>query len=390
MWFDKLEGVKQLLALRDLVEFDFDGNKAQYERLFKLRTAVNSDRDREQAAANSIEIGKDAPGERVDETALTAELESAGAKNVDIERRRANRENASIRVQQLRHDIEARVLRCDNDVAEINRQIQELIAKIGTVQEESRLAVLQMNKEAGELQAKLDNADPLPDVVDASAISAKLNEARRVNRLIDDWEAQRARKAGHQREADTFSKQSDGLTAQLAELQRAKQDAILKANLPIDGLGFGDDHVTLHGAPWPQASEAQRIDASMAIAMAHKPKLRTILIRHASGVGSKIRERIRERAHERGYRVIMEIYDETGANSHIFVEDGLVKKIDGQEIPPQEPAPTTRDAGATMEQEPELTAVTQPASDSANQPQESPKPKPRKWQGPGAPKGDVA
>jgi hypothetical protein len=382
MWFDELEGMKQLLALRGLVDFDFDANKTEYDQLYKQRTEVNKDRDREQAAASSIDVLDKAPGEKTDETALTAELEAAGTKNLEIERRRANREAAANRVQQLRREVEQEVIRCDNEVADIHRQIEELKARVEAVRDKSRLGIIQVNKEADELQAKLDAAEVLPDIVDASAVTAKLNEARRVNRLIEDWEGQRARKIAHQRKADAYAKESDELTAQLTDLLRAKQDAILKADLPIDGLGFADDHVTLHGAPWQQASEAQRIDASMAIAMAHDPKLRTILIRHGSGVGRKIRERIQQRAHERGYQVIMEVYDETGANSHIFVEDGLVKKIDGQDIPPQE-----------MEPEPEVLSLSAPESGAANDAPDAPAtsaaPKsPRKrWQGPGAPSG---
>jgi hypothetical protein len=384
MWFDEIEGMKQLLALRGLVDFDFDANKVEYDQLYKQRTEINKDRDREQAAANSIDVLDKAPGEKTDETALTAELEAAGTKNLEIERRRANREAAANRVSQLRNECEASVTKCENDEAQLRKQIAELEARILAIRESSRLECSEKSKEADELQAKLDSAEPLPATVDASAVTARLNEARRVNRLIEDWEGQRARKIAHQRKADAHAKEADELTAQLAELKREKEDAILKANLPIDGLGFADDHVTLHGAPWQQASEAQRIDASMAIAMAHDPKLRTILIRHGSGVGRKIRERIQQRAHERGYQVIMEVYDETGANSHIFVEDGLVKKIDGQDIPPQE-----------MDPEPEVLSLSPPESGAANDAPDAPAtstaPKSRKrWQGPGAPTGGAA
>jgi DNA repair exonuclease SbcCD ATPase subunit len=381
MWFDILEGMKQLLALRGLVDFDFDANKAEYDKLYKQRTDVNKDRDREQAAANSIDVTDKAPGEKVDEVGLTAELEAAGTKNLEIERRRSNREKAVAKVAELRAACEKRVADSDRLVADMYRQIEELKQRISAEQDARHADVTRMCAEADELQAKLDAAEPLPDIVDASAVTARLNEARRINRLIEDWETQRARKAAHQRKADAHAKESDELTAQLAELKREKEDAILKANLPIDGLGFADDHVTLHGVPWQQASEAQRIDASMAIAMAHNPRLRTILIRHGSGVGRKIRERIQQRAHERGYQVIMEVYDETGANSHIFVEDGLVKKIDGHEIPPQE-----------MEPEPEVLSLSSPESGAANDSPDAPAaPRTRKrFVGPGAPTGGAA
>lgn len=422
MAFDRMKPAEQLLALRSLVDgFDFDANEAAHAKLFKERTDVGRDRDREQAAANSIDVQDKAPGEKVDETALTAELESAGTKNLEIERRRTNRTNAAARIEELRGqataalaridtDIEAETVHCDDfisdqreQIADLERDIAALQAKVADrrtkitereqqrdaehvrIREQRQAEAKKATDDADGLAQKFVNAEPLPDPVDAAAITVKLNDARRVNRLIEDWEAQRARKAAHQREADKHSSDYDDMTARLAELEQAKKDAIRKAQLPIDGLGFAADHITLGGVPWVEASEAQRIDASMAIAMASESPLRTILIRHASGVGSRIRERIRQRAHERGYKVIMEVYDETGANSHIFIEDGLVKKIDGQDIPPQEPAPA---ATGAMEQEPEVTSVTEPAAGAANEPA-APKPK-RRWQGPGAPTGGAA
>ena len=56
----------------------------------------------EHAAAQAIYITKDTPEAPVDETALVAELENAGAANQEIEQRRANRVRAADRLAELK------------------------------------------------------------------------------------------------------------------------------------------------------------------------------------------------------------------------------------------------------------------------------------------------
>lgn len=352
MAFDAMDDAAQFDALQKLVgNFDFKQNKADYDSVFKQRTDVNRDQRTAQAAADAIVISMTAPGEAIDEAALTAELRSAGEHNLDIERRRSNREQATAKLSELRSaaaaalarietDVQAKIAECNAFCLDIEEQIRLLQQRIASRQEGLQAEIKgirdsltaeyeRANAEAEQLEQRLNGAGPLPPVKDAQAIEAQLAAARHSNKLLSDWEAQRARKLAHEREATRLQTEADALTKQLDDLQQAKQAAILNAQLPIDGLGFGDDYITLYDSPWKQASEGERTDASTAIAMALNPKIKMILVRHSSGVGTRIRERIRQRAAGRGYRVIMEVFDETGANSHVFIEDGMVKKLDG-------------------------------------------------------------
>lgn len=371
--FLELDNEKQLNVLRSFAPgFDFDANKRQYDGLFAKRTEVNRDKKREQAAADSIDVLPTAPGERQDEAALTAELESAGAKNVDIERRRSNREKAVNRIADLRAACEKRATDSDRLVEALNRQIEELRAQIAEEQRALQADATRMTTEAADLQAKLDGAEPLPELVDAAVITAKLNEARRVNRLIEDWETQRARKAAHQREADTYSTQWDELTAKLADLEQARRDAIQKAHLPVDGLGFGDGFITYKGVRFDQVSTAERLRIAFALSVAKHPKLRLCWIRDASLLDDNSLQIVESLAREFDTQVLLETVRPNSGNA-IVLEDGHVKG---------------------MEVEPKLTAVSKPAAHAANEsaePTDAPAPKsPRKrWQGPGTPTGDA-
>jgi hypothetical protein len=68
------------------------------------------------------------------------------------------------------------------------------------------------------------------------------------------------------------------------------------------------------------------VTASTAIAMALNPKLKVVIIRDGSNLGSTLRNQIRDMAAARGYRVLLEVVDESGANSDVYIEDGQVKE----------------------------------------------------------------
>lgn len=354
--------------------FDFAANKRSYDGLFAKRTEVNRDHKREQAAADSIDVLPTAPGEKQDEAALTAELENAAAKNLEIERRRANREKASTRVSELREACVKRTSDSERSVADLNRQIEELKARIVTEEEACLADVTRMNAEAEELRAKLDSAEPLPELTVVSEITAKLNEARRINRLIQDWETQRARKAAHQRDADAYAKQSAELTAKLDALDAEREDAISKANLPVAALGFGDGFVTLNGAPFKQASKAERMRTAFALVVAKQSgDLKFCWISDAALLDDDSRALVEHLAAEFDCQVLLETI-KPGSSNAIIIEDGHVKGV---------------------EAEPKLTKVAKPAADAANDSPDAPAtstaPKSRKrWTGPGAPTGGAA
>ncbi|MGH8462401.1 MAG: ATP-binding protein [Stenotrophobium sp.] len=346
MALDRMKPAEQYEAIRKLVVgFDFAKNKLAYDQAFKQRTDVGRDQKREQIAADAIEIGKDAPAEHIDEDALTSELQAAGQKNLDIQTRTANRSKAVEAVEQHRATAAgapAEIAKMSADLIDtrdramlrINEQIKALQAQLLAVSSECDADVARHTKgitdaaaeataKADALQAKLDAAEPLPHLIDTQVLTGKLADGRRDNRQLADWESQRARKIAHQREADKFAADVEALAAAISDLKSERQQAIENAKLPVEGLGFGDGFITLGNVPWEQASTGIRVDASTAIAMALSPRIKVILVRDGSNLDTKMRERIRERAAEKGYRVLMEVVDDTGS-TNVVISDGEV------------------------------------------------------------------
>jgi len=112
-------------------------------------------------------------------------------------------------------------------------------------------------------------------------------------------------------------------TAAIAEIDKEKADALAAATFPVDGLGFDDLGVTYQGVPFSQASSAEQIRVSLAMAMALNPKLRVIRIMDGSLLDAENLALIAEMAAEHDTQVWIEtVSDASGVG--VVIEDGSV------------------------------------------------------------------
>jgi hypothetical protein len=116
---------------------------------------------------------------------------------------------------------------------------------------------------------------------------------------------------------------SKSLTANLDKIKATRTDGLANAVWPIDGLGFDADGLTYNGVPFNQASSAEQIRVSMAMAMALNPTLRTLFIRDGSLLDGKHMRLVAELAAAKGFQVIMERVGSGDAGA-IIIEDGRV------------------------------------------------------------------
>lgn len=353
MELDRMTDAERVDAVQKLVAtFDFKKYTAERKKVFDRRTEVRRDLKREESAADSIMVKAQPPCELVDESALTAELQKAGQDNSDRATRKERRDKAKewIEVERaaiagldgdiVRFVAESEAAR-DSTIEGFQRQIEELQRGIERTREvcverceretkRLRDAAAEAASRIADTEKRLAEAGELPDEVDTAAISAKLAQARESNAQYAAWKQERDRKAEHQTLANEHAEESEKLTQQIDALDAGKQKAIDEAKLPVGGIGFGDGYITLEASdgsgptPWSQASEALRIDTSLALAMAMQPKLKVILIRNGSNIGKRIRQRIKERAGEQKYRIVLEVVEE-GGGTHVIIEDGQVK-----------------------------------------------------------------
>jgi energy-coupling factor transporter ATP-binding protein EcfA2 len=313
MAFDRMKPKEQLAELLRVfpIGVDLDEIAALNKTDYARRTDINRDAKAARVKAQAITVVPNLPEERIDESALIGELQAAGETNAAIETRKARRADTAADVDRLR------VI-----ATNARKQVDDLRRRAEAAEQEESDAIAK----AAELMRKLEEAEPLPEPVDATAIRAKIDDARKVNAAIE-WRENRLRLEA---QADELDANSNALTAAMEAREKAKVDAIAAAELPVPGLGFDENGVTFDGFPFDQAASSDRLVTSVAIGMAASPQLRVILVRDASLLTAKNRERIKALAKGKRYQVWEEIATEEGEGIGIVIEEGAVK---GSKVP---------------------------------------------------------
>lgn len=125
---------------------------------------------------------------------------------------------------------------------------------------------------------------------------------------------------------DDAKSKIDNLKSKI-ELNKIERDeAIEGADIPIDGLTIEEDGVFMSGVPFDQISQAEKIKASIAIAIAANPELRVIRIMDGSLLDSDNLKLVEQMAIEHDMQVWIEKVDESGTVG-IVIEDGEIKAI---------------------------------------------------------------
>ncbi len=284
--FERANEREQFDIVKKLVPgVDFDAIAACDKEDRRLREETGRDLRRYVAAADAIEIPADAPTEKVDEDTLGDELERALEHNNQINIRVERRAAAAAKA------------------AELRQKIIELAA------------------EAAEIEKKLAEAGDLPKEIDVEVLRARQSEIRAANAWVD----KRAEQKSLRRKADGLQELYDAYTADIAKREESKREAIRHARLPVEGLEIGDGVVLLNGLPFQQASDAERLRASLALAMARNPQVRVIRVRDGGRLDSAARELVEVLAAEHGFQIWMERVAE-GEPVGVRIEDGEVQE----------------------------------------------------------------
>nr|WP_218681509.1 AAA family ATPase [Rhodococcus qingshengii] len=289
--FASLPAKDQQSELLGLVELPFDPAvlAGQRKSAFDERTDVGRTVKQLRGQLDGFpEIGDEVPDEPVSVAALVAELDTARELEVSIEV--ANDEIATAR----------------NILAETDRAISELREKENRWLEKleetkARLAALPDRIDIEPIRSRIDNAETI------NAGVRQKQERQQVLDQLEDWR-----------------EKQDALTARIAELDKRREDGLAAAEFPVPGLGFDEDGVTLDGVPFAQASAAEQLRVSVAMAMALNPKVRIIRITDGSLLDSENLALIEEMAGANGFQVWIERVDESGSVG-VVIEDGEVK-----------------------------------------------------------------
>lgn len=291
--FTQLSDRDQLATLLDLVDLPFDLGKLAAERkdVFEQRTDANRKvKELTARAADYISKPADLPDEEVSVSALLAEYRKAEAWQQEVQ---AAKDNVLFWADK------------NDALAERIAELQDELA-----QNKGREAVA---------IARAADYEAMP-AVDLDTIQAQIDNAEHTNVEV------RHHKVGEKVRAElTIAQQeASALTDAIEEIDMQKAAGLEAATFPIDGLGFDETGVTYQGVPFKQASGAEQLRVSLAMAIALNPKLRVIRIADGSLLDTDNLALVEAVAKQNDMQVWIEMVGD-GDGRGIVIEDGSVR-----------------------------------------------------------------
>lgn len=277
--FTRLSAREQVSALLDLVDIDvdLDAMAEQRQRLYDERTQMGRDA---KALGEPPAVDESLPAEERSASELLASISEADA---------GNRARLSL-IEQRTQTAQA--------VENARRALEDAEAAYA---------------------AAVEAAKSAPPSVDTDAMRAELNGVEESNRAIRENNRRREVLAQIAFKRGEY----DALTAKIAKLDDTRTKALAAAQFPVDGLGFDDDGVTYNGVPFSQASSAEQIRVSLAMAMALNPKLKVIRILDGSLLDDESMALIADMAKGADYQVLIERVGNADEGA-VIIEDGQV------------------------------------------------------------------
>lgn len=335
--FARADDKKQFDVLKRFVTgYDFEMKAAERKKLYDDRTVVNRRVIEAKALVQKIVISPEYAIVRVDEDAILAKLQNIAAENESIGKRTTNRKRLSDECAIAR----ARAVA-------ITAEIESLQSRIDNLKEES---VAQIQK-AIDGEKRIAEAPPLPDLLKTEDIMKELEQAKASNRQV----AVREEKKSYEDSYIALQQQADDLSAALAEIDAAKSVAIQKAAMPVLGLSVGDGIVLFNGVPFKQASDAEQLRVSIAIAMHSNPKLRVIRVRDGSLLDEESMKMLEQMAVDNDYQVWIERVDSSGKVGFV-IEDGFLVGAVPSDARPVTPLPVKSAPAPLPQPKPKATA----------------------------------
>ena len=301
--FSRMEPKQQRAQLASMV-----GLSAMLDELavadrvdFENRTAVNRDLAKAKAQLDAMPVVEAC--EPVDVSATLAQLKAAQAEHAAA--LATTRRCAAMQ--------ETAVARRETALTK-RAQAETLLNEADALDE----AAVQLDTDARALM------DTLVPPVDLTPLELAIQNADAINAQVRAYAAREAA-AAH---VATLAEMSANLTGALQQREAERAAVIQAAPLPIPGLGFGEDCITYDGVPFDQASTAEQLRVSAAIAMALQPKLRVLVIREGSLLDAASLAMLTEMAEAQDFVCLCEMVDTSGEVG-IYIEDGSVVAIDG-------------------------------------------------------------
>lgn len=306
--FSRMDSKAQAATLRTLAGVDVGPLDAKYAKLFAERTDVN--RDEKAVASRLAALPHHPDAKPVSVTDLAQEL------------RRMEQANNAIAAERQKVAVaENEVTRLEDARIRAHQRVKDLQQQLAEAESAYNAYTKTQIQQAKELEAQREVVNAMREV-DTTPIYQQMQRAEECNRKVRENEQH---KELENRRAELVA-QAERLTKELEEVSAEKQSKLASAKLPVPGLAYDADGVTLNGIPFEQASAAEQLRVSVAMGLALNPTLKILLIRDGSLLDEDSLLLIAEMAENAGAQVWIERVGR-GKECSVVIEDGEVATL---------------------------------------------------------------
>lgn len=322
----------------DPFEFSQMSKKAQYDELRRIvplsvdidQMRLNDQADYDERHLFNVEIrdlegqiagipeDKECPEQLIDSGDLASQLNEISKHNSAVAAAKQKR-------QSLEQEIKDDAVKFDRQIETLQSkrngyqaEIERLLKQVEETEQQEQVVSEAHVKASKQKLAEL-NLIAIEDEKDTSDITRQIAAVTDKNEHI---RLQQARKQKIKR-AEALAEKSKELTDRMAQRRILRDKALASAKMPVEGLGFGDGFVTFKGFPFEQASSAEQLRVSIAIAMAANPELKVLRVKDGNLLDEHSMKLLHDLADQEDYQVWIERVDTSGAVG-IYMEDGAV------------------------------------------------------------------
>ncbi|MFT0849062.1 AAA family ATPase [Actinomycetaceae bacterium L2_0104] len=289
--FTRLSAKDQREALLGLVDLGIDIDELARQRAVFF--AERSEVGRRGKAIGDVHVDDDLPVEETSAQDIIRQIREAEAQNRRADDAMSDYEATTREVEQMEAHVDA-----------LRQQLSDAEGSLYAASQRAEMKLKAMQK-----FVKVD-VSPLEDELEGVE---ELNQKIRANNG--------ARKQAKHK--DDMRRDYELLTEKIRKLDEHKEKALASATFPVEGLGFDDAGVTYNGVPFSQASSAEQIRVSVAMAMAMNPRLRVLRIKDGSLLDDDAMTALREQVAENDFQLWIERVGDADEGA-IIISDGEV------------------------------------------------------------------
>ena len=240
-------------------------------------------------------------------------IEKAKSVRQSKEQRTKELSEISYRIEDAKEIYNNTLQDIDTGVEEAKRAYEQAIESAKVLREnaqknlDSRLEDIEKDRQ--DLQRRLDNCNNWlaeyeknnPENDDTEKL---LNEAKVHNERFNAIQQYQEKK----KQYDEVKAKADKMDSDIEELQAKRNTIINHAQLPVEGLSFTEDGLTLNGIPFADGhvSDSQKMELACRLIIAANPNIRVFRIARGESLGEKRLQTIIDIAKKNGYQGFIE------------------------------------------------------------------------------------